>query len=108
MVMSRAIMGPGVVWYCGYFSANRSRARACSSPSASTLPSQSTRSGTDASLDANPKVNAAPLCETPFAANPFWNQAKSVLTDPNGTASTWGFRITHQPHGGGAGAERGA
>ena len=69
------------------------------------LPSQSTRSGTDASLDANPKVNAAPLCETPFAANPFWrNQTAQplpadsglrtspnvgdVLADPNST-NTW-------------------
>ena len=43
-----------------------------------------------------------------YTKNPFWNQAKSVLTEPHGTASTCGFRITHQPHGGGVGALRGA
>ncbi len=32
--------------------------------------------------------------------NPFWKRAKSVLTEPHGAASTCGFRITHQPHGG--------
>ena len=32
-----------------------------------------------------------------YTKNPFWNRPKSVLTEPNGTASTCGFRITHQP-----------